>query len=104
MPFVQGKSGNPAGRPTRTVEEKAAFDRLRKYTKKLSKTALEKLQSDFIENPRCRPDLKIKAIDIVLKFAFANQPIIKIDDMEQDSELTIRIVKTQPEEELLNDE
>lgn len=60
-PFQPGQSGNPGGRPKKTQEEKDALAMI----KTLAPRAVEKLE-EIINNPKTRPDIALKAVEIIL--------------------------------------
>lgn len=61
-PFEKGKSGNPNGRPKQTQEQKDALAMIRS----LAPEAAERLRA-IIEDPEAKPDVQLRAIDIVLE-------------------------------------
>lgn len=61
-PFEKGKSGNPKGRPKQTQEQKDALAMIRS----LAPEAVQRLK-DILHDPKCKPDLLLKAIEIVLE-------------------------------------
>lgn len=76
MPFEAGQSGNPSGRPPLTPEQRKQNEAIRSAFKKLSRKSLKILRDDFINNPVCNKELRLKAIGIILKHAFANGAVL----------------------------
>lgn len=100
MPFEKGVSGNAAGRPTLSSDQRAENEKLRDAYRKLSKKALKLLHDEFICCPSCRKELRLKAAAIVLRHGFGNHPILQDAILEPvDNELRVVIVSKQKREE-----
>lgn len=98
MPFEKGTSGNPNGRPRLNDAEREEAEKLKKAAKKMSRTALKSLYNDFLCNTSraIRPETKLKAIELILRFAYGFNGILKIDNEMQDNELVITLKQAEP--------
>jgi hypothetical protein len=98
MPFEKGTSGNPNGRPRLNDAEREEAEKLKKAAKKMSRTALKSLYNDFLCNTSraIRPETKLKAIELILRFSYGFNGILKIDNEMQDNELVITLKQAEP--------
>ena len=65
--FKKGQSGNPGGRPKKTQAERDALEMI----KSLAPQAVERLRA-IIEDDRIKPEVQLKAIDIILTRTYGN--------------------------------
>lgn len=93
MPFEAGQSGNPSGRSPLTSEQKEENEKIRSAFKKLSRKSLKILRDDFIDNPVCNRELRLKAIGIILKHAFANGAVLS-DLFDEPMDSTLNVIVT----------
>ncbi len=80
--FKPGQSGNPAGRPKRTPEEKEALEQIRTLA---PKAAVE--LGKILDNPKASLYAKLQAIDIILNRTYGRpEAAIKLESAEQSME------------------
>ena len=78
--------------------EREEAEKLKKAAKKMSRTALKSLYNDFLCNTSraIRPETKLKAIELILRFSYGFNGILKIDNEMQDNELVITLKQAEP--------
>ena len=86
--FAKGVSGNPAGRPKRTQEEKDAMEAIRS----LAPLAVETLQK-ILENPKSSQYARLQAIDIVLNRTYGRpDAALKLETAQVSREASVERV------------
>lgn len=101
MAFQKGVSGNKAGRPRQTPEEKEERERFRTLLKSATVTALENIIQ--IANDRYSRD-RFKANAYLIDKAYGNNAVFLSEDMEDIEPIVIRVMSYQKEDEDNKDE
>lgn len=101
MAFQKGVSGNKAGRPRQTPEEKEERERFRTLLKSATVTALENIIQ--IANDRYSRD-RFKANAYLIDKAYGNNAVFLSEDMEDIETIVIRVMPYQKEDEDNKDE
>ena len=88
MPFEQGQSGNPKGRPKQTDKQKKEKERFTALLQGNTVSALESI-IDIATSPKGKD--RFNACRYIIDKAYGSEPMLLIND--DDRNITIRIVK-----------
>lgn len=89
MAFEKGKSGNPAGRPKQSAEEKKQKDAFKKLLKASTVKALESII--FIANDKFN-NRRFDACKYIIDKAYGANIAFLADDIEDAAHLTIEVI------------
>jgi len=106
MPFGKGVSGNPAGRPTLSEEDKAKREKIRKAYRVASKEALRILYEEVLKSPHSRIADKIVAARTILQYTYGSHAILEdyfAEPVDPDIQITV-VTKKQRKEDDFNEQ